>query len=80
MRNTMMPFPLTLAHILGRAGKLFVQSEIVSCLPDKSPHRHRYGDFHRRALALGGTLQALGQTVRTVQGLTLAVKIRTAIV
>ena len=60
MRSTMMAFPLTLAHILGRAGKLFAQSEIVSRLPDKSLHRYRYGDFHRRALALGGALQALG--------------------
>lgn len=58
--STMMAFPLTLAHILGRAGKLFAQSEIVSRLPDKSLHRYRYGDFHRRALALGGALQALG--------------------
>ncbi len=56
----MMQFPLTLAHILDRAGKLFAQTEIVSRLPDKSLHRHLYADFHRRALALGGALQALG--------------------
>ena len=60
MQSTMMNFPLTLAHILGRAGKLFGASEIVSRLPDKSLHRHRYADFHRRALALGGALQAAG--------------------
>ncbi|HSN42164.1 MAG TPA: AMP-binding protein, partial [Burkholderiales bacterium] len=60
MHATMMQYPLTLAHILGRAGKLFAQSEIVSRLPDKNLHRYRYGDFHRRALALGGALQKLG--------------------
>ncbi len=60
MQSTMMNFPLTLAHILGRAGKLFGASEIVSRLPDKSLHRHHYRDFHRRALALGGALQAAG--------------------
>ena len=60
MQSTMMNFPLTLAHILGRAGKLFGGSEIVSRLPDKSLHRHHYRDFHRRTLALGGALQAAG--------------------
>jgi fatty-acyl-CoA synthase len=60
MKSTMMQFPLTLAHILSRAGKLFARSEIVSRLPDKSLHRYRYADFHRRALALGGALQQLG--------------------
>ena len=52
MQNTMMDFPLTLAHILKRAGQLFGNTEIVSRLPDKSLHRYRYRDFHRRALAL----------------------------
>ena len=56
MQNTMMDFPLTLAHILKRAGQLFGNTEIVSRLPDKSLHRYRYRDFHRRALALGGAL------------------------
>ena len=60
MQSTMMDFPLTLAHIFKRAGKLFGASEIVSRLPDKSLHRHRYADFHRRTLALGGALQAAG--------------------
>ena len=60
MQSTMMNFPLTLAHILERAGRLFGASEIVSRLPDKSLHRHQYRDFHRRALALGGALQAAG--------------------
>lgn len=58
--GTMMQFPLTLAHVLARAGRLFARSEIVSRLPDRSLHRQCYGDFQRRALALGGALQRLG--------------------
>ena len=60
MQSTMMNYPLTLAPIFERAGRLFGASEIVSRLPDKSLHRYRYRDFHRRALALGGALQAAG--------------------
>ena len=60
MQSTMMDFPLTLTHLLKRAGQLFGGSEIVSRLPDRSLHRHSYRDFQRRALALGGALQALG--------------------
>ena len=55
-----MNFPLTLDHFFGRAGRLFPGSEIVSRLPDKSLHRYRYADFHRRACALAGALQGLG--------------------
>ncbi len=60
MQSTMMNYPLTLMPILERAEKLFGASEIVSRLPDKSLHRHRYRDFHRRTIALGGALQAAG--------------------
>jgi fatty-acyl-CoA synthase len=60
MHGTMMNFPLTLTHILERAGSLFGDSEIVSRMPDKSLHRYTYRDFHRRACALGGALQKLG--------------------
>ena len=60
MQSTMMDFPLTLTHILKRASQLFGASAIVSRLPDKSLHRYHYRDFHRRALALGGALQAMG--------------------
>lgn len=56
----MMRFPLTLDHLLERAGKLFGKSEIVSRLPDKRLDRHTYRDFRERALALGGALQRLG--------------------
>jgi len=62
MQSTMMQFPLTLAHILARAGSLFGESEIVSRLPDRTLHRYRYRDFHRRAQGLGGGLQKLGLT------------------
>jgi fatty-acyl-CoA synthase len=55
-----MDFPLTLAHLFQRAGRLFPGSEIVSRLPDRSLHRHRYADFHRRAQALVGALRKLG--------------------
>jgi fatty-acyl-CoA synthase len=52
----MMNFPLTLNHILDRAGQIFPEVEIVTRLPDKSLHRHTYRDFHRRARALAEML------------------------
>ena len=60
--STMMDYPLTLTHVLERAGRLFAASEIVSRLPDKSLHRHTYRDFHRRTLALGGANTYNGAT------------------
>jgi fatty-acyl-CoA synthase len=60
MRGTMMDFPLTLAHVLERAGRLYGDSEIISRLPDKSLHRHTYREFHRRSRALAGALQGAG--------------------
>ncbi len=60
MRGTMMDFPLTLTHVLERAGKLYGDSQIVTRLPDKSLHRHTYRDFYRRARSLAGALQGLG--------------------
>jgi fatty-acyl-CoA synthase len=60
MRSTMMPYPLTLTHVLDRAGTLFKGTEIVSRLPDRSLHRSTYADFHRRALALAEALTAAG--------------------
>jgi fatty-acyl-CoA synthase len=60
MEATMMRFPLTLTHLLERAGRLFPTSAIVSRLPDKSLHRYRYADFVERTARLGGALQALG--------------------
>ena len=60
MRSTMMDVPLSLNHLLDRAGTLFAQNEILSRLPDKSLRRHTYGDFHRRTRRLGAALASLG--------------------
>ena len=60
MRSTMMDVPLSLNHLLERAGQLFAGNEIVSRLPDKSLRRHSYGEFHRRTRALASALQKLG--------------------
>ena len=58
--STMMAYPLTLTHLLERAGKLFGPVEIVSRRPDKSLHRYTYADFVRRAKALAEGLKRLG--------------------
>ena len=60
MQTTMMNVPLSLNHLLERAGRLFKSTEIVSRLPDKSLRRHRYADIYRRTRALGSALQGLG--------------------
>jgi len=60
MKSTMMSVPLSLNHLLDRAGHLFAQNEIVSRLPDKSLRRHSYGDFYRRARSLADALTRLG--------------------
>ena len=60
MLGTMMNYPLTLPHILERAGKFFPQTQIVSRRPDRSLHRYTYADFYRRARALANALQAAG--------------------
>ncbi|GEM83466.1 long-chain fatty acid--CoA ligase [Meiothermus hypogaeus] len=60
MQSTMMDFPLTLAHLLERAGKLFPKEEIVTRLPDKSLHRYTFGDFYRRSRQLASALQKAG--------------------
>jgi fatty-acyl-CoA synthase len=56
----MMATPLSLNHLLERAGQLFHGNEIVSRLPDKSLRRHTYGAFHRRTRSLAAALQKLG--------------------
>ena len=70
MQTTMMNVPLSLNHLLERAGQLFHGNEIVSRLPDKSLRRHSYGDFYRRTRALGSSLQGLklqkGERVATL--------------
>jgi len=60
MQGTMMDYPLTLVHLLERAGKIFPEGEIVSRLPDRSLHRCTYADFYRRARALADALQKAG--------------------
>ncbi|MBI5279475.1 MAG: long-chain-fatty-acid--CoA ligase [Burkholderiales bacterium] len=60
MKSTMMAAPLSLNHLLERAGKLFAANEIVSRLPDKTLRRHSYGEFYRRARALAHALQGAG--------------------
>lgn len=60
MQTTMMDVPLSLNHLLDRAGQLFAANQIVSRLPDKSYKVHTYGEFHRRSRALASALQALG--------------------
>jgi fatty-acyl-CoA synthase len=60
MHSTMMTAPLSLNHLLERAGRLFHGNEIVSRLPDKSLRRHSYGEFYRRTRSLAAALQALG--------------------
>jgi len=56
----MMDVPLSLNHLLDRAGTIFGGNSIVSRLPDKSLRRHSYAQYHRRTRALGAALQALG--------------------
>nr|WP_217635305.1 long-chain fatty acid--CoA ligase [Paenibacillus sp. yr247] len=56
----MMDYPLTLNHILERAGKLFGTVEIVSRLPDKSLHRCTYADVYDRSRRLAEALQKAG--------------------
>ena len=60
MQSTMMDVPLSLNHLLDRAGAIFARNEIVSRLPDKSLRRHTYGQYHRRTRALASALQGLG--------------------
>ncbi len=60
MQATMMDVPLSLNHLLDRAGTLFARNEIVSRLPDKRLRRHSYGEFHSRTRALASALQQLG--------------------
>ena len=60
MQSTMMRDPLSLNHLLERAGKLFAGNEIVSRLPDKTLRRHSFGEYYRRTRALASALQSLG--------------------
>ena len=60
MHSTMMSVPLSLNHLLERAGRLFPDSEIVSRLPDRSLRRHTYAQYYQRTRALAAALRKLG--------------------
>ena len=60
MKSTMMDLPLSLNHLLERAGRLFAGNEIVSRLPDKSLRRHSFAEYYRRTRSLAAALQRLG--------------------
>ncbi|MGH8797206.1 MAG: AMP-binding protein, partial [Caldimonas sp.] len=60
IQSTMMQMPLSLNHLLERAGHLFPRNTIVSRLPDKTLRTHSYGEYHRRTRALASALQQLG--------------------
>ena len=60
MQSTMMDVPLSLNHLLERAGRLFGKAEVVTRLPDKSLRTHRYAEIYRRTRALASALQRLG--------------------
>ena len=60
MQTTMMNHPLSLNHLMDRAGTLFCDNTVVSRLPDKSLRTHSYGQWHRRTRALASALQKMG--------------------
>ena len=60
MNSTMMDVPLSLNHLLDRAGTIFGGNTIVSRAPDKSLKTHTYAEYHRRTRALASALQRLG--------------------
>ena len=60
MHATMMNVPLSLNHLLERAGHLFPDKLVVSRLPDKTLRTHSYAQVHRRTRALASALQQLG--------------------
>ncbi len=60
MHTTMMNVPLSLNHLLERAGQIFPRNEIVSRLPDKRLVRHSYGQWYRRTRAFASALRKAG--------------------
>lgn len=60
MHATMMDRPLLIDDMLERAGRQFPDVEIVTRLPDKSVHRHTYGDMYHRARGLAQALLDAG--------------------
>ena len=60
MQSTMMNVPLSLDHLLERAGTVYPHHEIVSRLPDKSLKTHTYGEYYARTRRFAAALLALG--------------------
>jgi fatty-acyl-CoA synthase len=60
LSGRMMDFPLTIAHLLERAGSVHGHVEVVSTLPDKSRHRGTFRELHERSGRLANALTKLG--------------------
>ena len=61
MISTMMDVPLSLNHLLERAGTLFARQPRSSrACPTSRCARHSYGEYYRRTRALASALQQLG--------------------
>jgi len=60
IRSTMMDVPLSIDHLLDRAGTLYPEHTIVSRLPDKSLRTHTYREYHARTRRLAAALATLG--------------------
>ena len=59
MQGLMMDYPLTLHHLLERAGRLFPKKEIATRTP-AGMHRYSYGDYYLRTHRLARALERLG--------------------
>ena len=61
LRGCMMDdYPLTLTHLLERAGRLFPKNQIASRGPDGSIFRYDYGAYYKRTHQLANALTSLG--------------------
>jgi fatty-acyl-CoA synthase len=60
IRATMQSVPLSVNHLLERAGRLFADGQIVTRMPDKRLVRHRYADLYRRSRQLAAALLDAG--------------------
>ena len=60
LSGRMMDFPLTIAHLLERAGSVHGHVEVVSTLPDKTRHRGTFAELHERSARLANALTKLG--------------------
>lgn len=56
MKATIMDYPLSLNHLIERAGELFDHSAVISQTPDKRLLRHSYADVHKRSRGLARAL------------------------